>query len=241
LSSNNSRSFRTTDRDDTPIAEAKNNTFVNNSKTLLNSPIEKLKSSIATSSLLVDALSLSDDPNKTFDNLLQSMSRRNRDSKTNNSGSRRKSSIIDRTQDSDSDDPITVDSDRYQENNDDIPRSNQHQLRSPRKNASTSFDMNPVTPHTEPSYMTTIQSTRPSDSKHHSHYIDNNNNNNSSSKKNHRSVGTKESLTYDHEMVNLRSQIEELSRRVTLQSNQLEQYRHELQHISNNNNGATGQ
>ncbi len=173
MSSNNSnrRSFHTVDREETPIAEARNHVFVNNSKHLLRSPIEKLKSSLATSTSIVDALSIpsQDDVNKTFDSLLHSMSTRKNDS----SSSRRRRSIKsidgrkisssprnnrnnDTLQDTDSDD----DDDSFAINDDDVDGSDHHhhhedsphsyQLRSIRCNN------NPTTPHnSEQSYSTT--------------------------------------------------------------------------------------
>ena len=170
---NNRRSFHTVDREETPIAEAKNHVFVNNSKHLLRSPIEKLKSSLATSTSIVDALSMpsQDDVNKTFDTLLQSMTTRKDDS----SSSRRKSiksiggrnisssSMNNRNNESlqdtdcnddDNDDSFAIDDDddgsdhHHHHHHEDSPPS--YQLRSIR------YNNNPTTPHnSEQSYSTT--------------------------------------------------------------------------------------
>ena len=164
---NNRRSFHTVDREETPIAEAKNHVFVNNSKHLLRSPIEKLKSSLATSTSIVDALSMpsQDDVNKTFDTLLQSMSTRKDDSSSSRSiksiGRRKISSSPrnnDTLQDTDSDDDDNNDSfaindddygsDHHHHQHEDSPPS--YQLRSIR------YNNNPTTPHnSEQSYSTT--------------------------------------------------------------------------------------
>ena len=169
---NNRRSFHTVDREETPIAEAKNHVFVNNSKHLLRSPIEKLKSSLATSTSIVDALSIpsQDDVNKTFDTLLQSMTTRKDDSSSSSrsrsikSIGRRKISSSPRNndtlQDTDSDDDdndgsfaINDDDDdgsdhHHHHHHEDSPPS--YQLRSIR------YNNNPTTPHnSEQSYSTT--------------------------------------------------------------------------------------
>jgi hypothetical protein len=168
---NNRRSFHTVDREETPIAEAKNHVFVNNSKHLLRSPIEKLKSSLATSTSIVDALSMpsQDDVNKTFDSLLQSMSTRKDDSSSsrrsiksigrrNISSSPRNNRNNDTLQDTDSDDDdndgsfaINDDDDgsdhHHHHHHEDSPPS--YQLRSIR------YNNNPTTPHnSEQSYST---------------------------------------------------------------------------------------
>ena len=170
---NNRRSFHTVDREETPIAEAKNHVFVNNSKHLLRSPIEKLKSSLATSTSIVDALSMpsQDDVNKTFDTLLQSMTTRKDDSRSSSrksiksidrrkiSSSPRNNRNNDTLQNTDSDDD---DDDSFAINDDDDDGSDHHhhdhhedsppsyQLRSIR------YNNNPTTPHnSEQSYSTT--------------------------------------------------------------------------------------
>jgi hypothetical protein len=174
---NNRRSFHTVDKEETPIAEAKNHVFVNNSKHLLRSPIEKLKSSLATSTSIVDALSMpsQDDVNKTFDTLLQSMSTRNDDSSSSRRRSiksigRRKISSSSRnnrnndtlqdinSDDDDNDDSFAINdddgSDHHHHHHEDSPPS--YQLRSIR------YNNNPTTPHnSEQSYSTThLSSTR---------------------------------------------------------------------------------
>ena len=162
------RSFHTVDREETPIAEAKNHVFVNNSKHLLRSPIEKLKSSLATSTSIVDALSIpsQDDVNKTFDTLLQSMSTRKDDSSSSRrnikSIGRRKTSSSPRnnrnndtlqdTNSDDDDDSFAIDddddgSDHHHHHHEDSHPS--YQLRSIR------YNNNPTTPHnSEQSYST---------------------------------------------------------------------------------------
>jgi hypothetical protein len=169
---NNRRSFHTVDREETPIAEAKNHVFVNNSKHLLRSPIEKLKSSLATSTSIVDALSMpsQDDVKKTFDTLLQSMTTRKDDSSSSSSrksiksiGRRKISSSPrnnDTLQDTDSDDDDNNDSFAINDDDDDGSDHHHHhhhedsppsyQLRSIR------YHNNPTTPHnSEQSYSTT--------------------------------------------------------------------------------------
>ena len=169
---NNRRSFHTVDREETPIAEAKNHVFVNNSKHLLRSPIEKLKSSLATSTSIVDALSMpsQDDVNKTFDTLLQSMTTRKDDSSTSSKrrniksiGRRNISSSPrnnDTLQDTDSDDDDNDDSFAINDDDDGSDHHHHHhhhedsppsyQLRSIR------YNNNPTTPHnSEQSYSTT--------------------------------------------------------------------------------------
>ena len=168
---NNRRSFHTVDREETPIAEAKNHVFVNNSKHLLRSPIEKLKSSLATSTSIVDALSMpsQDDVNKTFDTLLQSMTTRKDDSRRksiksiggrNISSSPRNNRNNDTLQDTDSDgddndasfaindDDDGSDHHHHHDHHEDSPHS--YQLRSIR------YNNNPTTPHnSEQPYSTT--------------------------------------------------------------------------------------
>ena len=166
---NNRRSFHTVDREETPIAEAKNHVFVNNSKHLLRSPIEKLKSSLATSTSIVDALSMpsQDDVNKTFDTLLQSMSTRKDDSSSGRrsiksigrrkiSSSPRNNKNNDTLQDSDDDDD---DDDSFAINDDDDGSNHHHQHEdSPHSYQlrSIRYNNNPTTPHnSEQSYSTT--------------------------------------------------------------------------------------
>lgn len=224
---NNRRSFHTVDREETPIAEAKNHVFVNNSKHLLRSPIDKLKSSLATSTSIVDALSMpsQDDVNKTFDTLLQSMSTRKDDSSRRSIKSIDRRKILsssprnnDTLQDTDSDDDdsfaIADDgSDHHQ--HEDSPHS--YQSRSIR------YNNNPTTPHnSEQSYSTTHPS---STRQHHQQHSMTGSNR----KKTMKSTLQILESTYEPEIVNLRSKVEELSRRVTQQSSQVEKYRQELQ------------
>ena len=269
ISSNNGisnrRSSHTTDREETPIAKAKNHIFVNNSKHLLSSPIEQLKSSLATSSSIVDAMSMpsqngdTDDVNKTFDSLLQSMTRKNDSRKRIGRRKISSSSSInngDKIQGTDSDDDDDDDSSDHDRREDSYHHHHQSRSTSPMtknnnnnnyqgNNISSSFDRynnnNPTTPHNnieqQQSFLTT----------HHSSIKSQQQQQSSSRKKTMKSTQPMLSeSTYDREIVNLRSQVEELTRRVTQQSRQLEQCRHELQlvretNLSVNNSNMPGQ
>jgi hypothetical protein len=261
---NNRRSFHTVDREETPIAEAKNHVFVNNSKHLLRSPIEKLKSSLATSTSIVDALSMpsQDDVNKTFDSLLHSMATRKDDSSSSRniksigrrkilSSSSRNTRNNDTLQDTDSnDDDDNDDDDAIAFGDDGSEHYHQHEDSfdeqrniSPHSYQSRSirYNSNPTTPHnSEQSYSTTHPS---STRKHHQqqHSMTGSNH-----KKTMKSKLQMLESTYEPEIVNLRSKVEELSRRVAQQSSQVEKYRQELQivreaKLSVNNSYMPGQ
>jgi len=173
-----------------------------------------------------------DDVNKTFDTLLQSMTTRKDDSSSsrrrsiksigrrNISSSPRNNRNNDTLQDTDSDDDDNDDSFVINDDDDGSDHHHHHhhhedsppsyQLRSIR------YNNNPTTPHNlEQSYSTT----HPSSTRQHG----------SNRKKTMKSSLQMLESTYEPEIVNLRSLVEELSLRVTQQSSQVEKYRQELQ------------